>query len=96
MNIDKDTVNRIAFLSRLKIEDGEIDGVQKEFNGIVDWMSELDEVNTEGVEPLSAVNSGNLICRQDVVTEDNQADAILANAPASEYGYFVVPKVIEK
>ena len=96
MNIDKDTVNRVAFLSRLKIQESEIDEVQKEFNGIVDWMSELDEVNTDGVAPLSAVNSGNLICRPDIVTEDKQADAVLANAPASEYGYFVVPKVIEK
>jgi len=93
--IDKDTVQKIAFLSQLKIDDKNMEEVQKEFNGIVDWFSELSEVNTDEVEPLLSVNEQNLVCREDVVTVENNAEAILKNAPAAEYGYFVVPKVVE-
>ena len=93
--IDKNTVQKIAFLSQLNVDDKNMDEVQKEFNRIVDWFSKLSEVNTEGVEPLLCVNEQKLICREDVVTVENNAKAILKNAPATEYGYFVVPKVVE-
>ena len=93
--IDKDTVQKIAFLSQLKVDDKNIDAVQKEFSGIVDWFSELSEVNTENVDPLLSVNEQNLVCREDKITIENNAEAILRNAPATEYGYFVVPKVVE-
>lgn len=95
MAIDKDTVKRVAFLSRLKIEDDKIEATQNEFNKIINWISELDEVNTDNVEPLISVNENNLVLREDVVTEGNQSRAILKNAPMSEHGYFVVPKVME-
>ena len=96
MSVDNQTVRNIAFLSRLRIDDENIDEVQSEFNGILNWASQLAEVNTDNVEPLTSVNSQNLIMREDKVTEADQADAVLKNAPASEYGYFVVPKVIKE
>ena len=58
-------------------------------------MEQLNEVNTDNVEPLVSVNESYITCREDKVTEGNQAQAVLANAPQAEYGYFVVPKVVE-
>ncbi len=95
MAIDRQTVNRVAFLARLKIDDDKIEATEEEFNKILNWVEQLNEVNTDEVEPLSAVNDLPLICREDDVTEGSQADEILANAPMAEYGYFVVPKVVE-
>ncbi len=95
MTIDKQTVNRIAFLSHLKIDENKIEEAQDEFNKILNWVEKLSEVNTDNVEPLSSVNENSLVCREDMVIEKNQADKILANAPVKEYGYFVVPKVVE-
>lgn len=95
MAIDRETVRRIAFLSRLKIEDDKIEDTEDEFNKILNWVEQLSEVNTDGVEPLVSVNDTNLILRQDEVTEGNQAEAVLKNAPQAQYGYFTVPKVVE-
>lgn len=95
MAIDNETVRKIAFLSRLKVEDDKLEATKNEFNKILDWVEQLKEVDTDGVEPLVSVNDSNLILRQDEVTEGNQADAVLKNAPQAEYGYFVVPKVVE-
>ena len=95
MAVDKETVKRIAFLSRLKIEDDKIEATQAEFNKILQWIEQLNEVTTEGVEPLVSVNDGNITCREDIVTTGNNSKEILANAPQAAYGYFTVPKVIE-
>lgn len=95
MAIDNETVRRIAFLSRLKIEDDKIEATKDEFNKILSWIEELNEINTDNVEPLISVNDIALRIREDVVTEGNQPQAVLENAPASEYGYFAVPKVVE-
>ncbi|MBQ8465000.1 MAG: Asp-tRNA(Asn)/Glu-tRNA(Gln) amidotransferase subunit GatC [Alphaproteobacteria bacterium] len=95
MAVDKETVKRIAFLSRLKIEDDKIEATQAEFNKILQWIEQLNEVTTEGVEPLVSVNDGNITCREDIVTTGNHSKEILANAPQAAYGYFTVPKVIE-
>lgn len=95
MAIDTQTVKRTAFLSRLKIEDDKIEAAEREFNKIINWVEQLNEVNTDDVEPLIAVNDTPLTCRDDVVVEGNQADKILKNAPMAEYDYFVVPKVVE-
>lgn len=95
MAIDKETVKKVAFLSRLKIEDDKIEATQDEFNKIISWVEQLNEVNVDGVEPLISVNDSNLILREDVVTEGNQSPAILKNAPQAQYGYFTVPKVVE-
>lgn len=95
MAIDKETVRRIAFLSRLRVDDDKIEATEKEFNKILQWVEQLREVNTDEVEPLISVNENNLTLRADEVTEGNQAAAVLANAPMKEYGYFAVPKVVE-
>ena len=95
MAIDTQTVKKTAFLSRLKIEDDKIEAAQEEFNKIINWVEQLNEVNTDNVEPLIAVNDTALVCREDVVVEGNQADKILKNAPMAEYDYFVVPKFVE-
>lgn len=95
MAIDSETVKKVAFLSRLKIEDDKIAATEAEFNKIIKFVSELQEVNTDNIEPLISVNEQNLTLRKDEVTEGNQSAAILANSPQSEYGYFVVPKVVE-
>jgi aspartyl-tRNA(Asn)/glutamyl-tRNA(Gln) amidotransferase subunit C len=95
MAIDKQTVNHVAFLSRLRIDEDKIESMEEEFNKILNWVEQLNEVDTDGVDPLAAVNNTELVCRQDQVVEGNQADKILANAPMAEFGYFVVPKVVE-
>ncbi len=95
MSIDAQTVKKIAILSHLKIDDDKIKATEDEFNKILQWVGQLKEVDTENVEPLVSVNDGTLEMRQDEVTEGNQAEAILANAPMQEYGYFAVPKVVE-
>ncbi len=95
MAIDTETVKRIAFLSRLKVDDDKIEATEAEFNKILQWVDQLAEVDVSGVEPLISVNENNLTLREDEVTEGNQSEAILANAPMKEYGYFTVPKVVE-
>lgn len=95
MAIDKETVKKVAFLSRLKIEEDKVLSAEQEFNKILNWIEQLNEVNTDNIEPLVSVNEGNITCRPDEITEGNQAEAILANAPQAEYGYFIVPKVVE-
>ena len=95
MAIDTQTVRRVAFLSRLKIEDDKIAATEDEFNKILGWVDQLAEVDTENVAPLVSVNENHLQMRQDEVTDGNIAEQILANAPMKEYGYFAVPKVVE-
>ena len=72
-----------------------IERVRDEFNKILDWMAELDEVNTDDVEPLISVNEQTLRLRDDEVSDGNQRDAVLKNAPSAEFDYFLVPKVVE-
>ena len=67
----------------------------KELSGIMSWVEQLQEVNTDGVEPMAAVGNMTLRFREDVVNDGNQQQAVLANAPSADYGCFVVPKVIE-
>lgn len=95
MAVDTKTVKRIASLAKLKIDDDKVKDAESEFNKILDWIEQLNEVDTNNVEPLLSVNDENLRLREDKVTDGNQRDAVLANAPVSSYGYFVVPKVVE-
>ncbi len=95
MAIDNDTVKRIAFLARLKVEPDKLEETKEEFNKILAWVEELGEVNTDNVEPLVSVNNETLRLREDDITAGRISQEILANAPTQEYGYFVVPKVVE-
>jgi aspartyl-tRNA(Asn)/glutamyl-tRNA(Gln) amidotransferase subunit C len=95
MEVDEDTVRRIARLARIKVTDAEAKALVGELSGILDWVKQLDEVDTAGVEPMTAVVSTSLKMRGDRVTDGGIADDIVANAPAREDHFFVVPKVVE-
>ena len=95
MSLDPATVRRIAKLSRLRVDDADVSRLQGELNGILGWIEQLGEVDTRGVDPLAAVIPNALRLRDDVVTEGDARDAVLANAPQAEHGFFAVPKVIE-
>lgn len=95
MQVDEATVRRIARLARIKVTDAEAKALEKELSGILDWVKQLDEVDTKGVEPMTAVVSTTLKMREDRVTDGGIADDVIANAPAREDHFFVVPKVVE-
>lgn len=95
MSVSADQVRHIANLARIATSDDEIERFVPELNNILDWVEQLGEVNTEGVEPLTAVIDNQLRLREDEVTDGNCRDEILANAPDAEHGFFAVPKVIE-
>ena len=95
MSVNTDQVRHIAKLARIAMSDEELDRLVPELNNILGWVEQLGEVETEGVEPLTAVIDQKLRLRDDVVTDGDCRDAVLANAPAPEHGFFAVPKVIE-
>jgi aspartyl-tRNA(Asn)/glutamyl-tRNA(Gln) amidotransferase subunit C len=95
MKVDEDTVRRIARLARIKVTGEEAKALEKELSGILDWVKQLEEVDTTGVEPMTRVTPMTLKMRQDQVTDGGIADDILANAPARQDHFFVVPKVVE-
>ena len=95
MQVDEATVRKIARLARIKVTDEEAKALERELSGILDWVEQLDEVDTEGIEPMTRVVAMLLKKRADVVSDGGIADDILANAPAREDHFFVVPKVVE-
>lgn len=95
MSVDKDTVRRIARLARLAIEEDRVEPMVHELNGILEWVEQLKEVDVEGVQPMTSAVDHRLKMRDDVVTEPNNADALMINAPGGEDHFFVVPKVVE-
>ena len=95
MSVDAATVKRIAHLARIKLEDHEVAPLERELNGILSWIEQLGEVDTDGVEPMTAVIPNTLRWRADEVTDGDVQNKILANAPQAEFGFFAVPKVIE-
>ena len=95
MTIDKDTVVRIARLSRIAMEDDALEPMAEELNGILAWVEQLGEVDTEGVEPMTGAIAATLPQRDDSAQEGAPTDDLLANAPEANDGFFVVPKVVE-
>ena len=95
MSVDSATVRHIAKLARIAMSDEEMERLVPELNAIIGWVEQLAEVDTDGVEPLATVIDQKLRLRDDIVTEGDQRDAVLANAPGAEHGFFAVPKVIE-
>ena len=95
MTISTKDVTKIARLARIEVAEAEKEQLAKEINAILTWIDQLNEVNTDSVEPLASVSDTTLPWREDKVTDGHKRDAILANAPMSDYGCFVVPKVIE-
>lgn len=95
MQVDEATVRRIARLARIRITDEEAKALEGELSGILAWVEQLGEVNTDNVPPMTRVADMKLKKRTDEVTDGEKADDIVANAPMTEDHYFVVPKVVE-
>ena len=95
MSVSNEQVRHIARLARIAMSDEEIARLEPELNAIIGWVEQLGEVNTDGIEPLTAVIDQKLRLREDAVTDGDCRDAVLANAPAAQHGFFAVPKVIE-
>jgi aspartyl-tRNA(Asn)/glutamyl-tRNA(Gln) amidotransferase subunit C len=95
MSLDKKTVAKVANLARLEFADADLERLRGELNHILSFVEQLNEVNIEGLEPMTSVVEIALPMREDVVSDGDRAAEILANAPAAERGFFVVPKVVE-
>ena len=95
MSVDDATVRRIAHLARIAVRDNEVSHLAGELNAILAFVEQLSEVNVEGVEPMTSVMPMVMKKRQDVVNDGDIADDVVANAPATENHFFLVPKVVE-
>lgn len=95
MSIDQQAVRHIARLARLRMSESEIEAMVPELNAILGWVEQLATVDTGGVEPLATVIATSLRLREDVVDDGDCREAVLADAPGAEHGFFAVPKVIE-
>jgi aspartyl-tRNA(Asn)/glutamyl-tRNA(Gln) amidotransferase subunit C len=93
--MDKQTVLKVARLARLKIDDTKAEALAKDLGGIFKWIEQLNGVKTDGVEPMTSVTAHKAYRRPDEVTDGNKQADIIANAPESAEGFFVVPKVVE-
>ena len=95
MAIDAATVRRVARLARIREPEDRLEPLARELSAILGWIEQLNEIDTEGVEPMTSAVAATLPMREDIVTDGGDADAILSNAPAKADGFFVVPKVVE-
>ncbi|HEY5302138.1 MAG TPA: Asp-tRNA(Asn)/Glu-tRNA(Gln) amidotransferase subunit GatC [Acetobacteraceae bacterium] len=95
MSLDPAAVRRIALLARIRLEDAEVGPLQAELNGILGWIEQLNEVDVEGVAPITGAAHMALKMREDVVTDGGDVEGVLANAPERIGDYFAVPKVVE-
>jgi aspartyl-tRNA(Asn)/glutamyl-tRNA(Gln) amidotransferase subunit C len=95
MSVDADTVRRVAHLARLAVAEDEVEHLRGELNAILAFVEQLAEAEVDGVEPMTSVTPIAMKMRKDEVTDGGIADAIMANAPAREDHFFLVPKVVE-
>jgi aspartyl-tRNA(Asn)/glutamyl-tRNA(Gln) amidotransferase subunit C len=95
MSLDPATIRRIASLARIRVEEHEVTRLQQELNGILGWIEQLNEVNVDGVEPLTGAARMALKMREDVVTDGGYRDKVLVNAPERIGDFYAVPKVVE-
>ena len=95
MSVDKDTVRRIAKLSRIALDEARVAPMVDELNGIFAWVQQLNEVNIDGVPPMTSVVEQRLKMREDKITDGGNANELMANAPQGEDHFFVVPTVVE-
>lgn len=95
MSVDKNTVRKVARLARIAVPEERLEPMAKELNGILAWIEQLNEVDVAGVDPMTTPVAMQLPMREDIVTDGGKQDQVLANAPKSEEGFFVVPKVVE-
>ena len=95
MPLDKATVAHIATLARIRLSGSELEPLADELSRILDWVEQLNEVETSGVPPMASAAAARLPMRDDAVTDGGRREAILGNAPRAERGFFTVPKVVE-
>ena len=95
MAIDTDTARRVAHLARIRVEEERLPALAREFDAILGFIEQLNEVDVEGVEPMTSVTPMRLKRREDVVTDGDQQAKVLLNAPDAREGFFAVPKVVE-
>jgi aspartyl-tRNA(Asn)/glutamyl-tRNA(Gln) amidotransferase subunit C len=95
MKIDRTLLDKIAHLSRLEIDEKDVEKTMKDMTAIVEWVEKLKEVDTEGVEPLTTMSFEINVLREDVPKEHLNHDQALLNAPQKDKDYFRVPKVLE-
>ena len=95
MSVTKQDVQKVARLARIALPDDQVAPMTDELNNILNWIEQLGEVDVEGVEAMTSVVDASLPMREDVVTDGNIQEKVLANAPKTEDGFFVVPKVVE-
>ena len=95
MAIDAATVRKVARLARIAVPEERLEPMARELSGILDWIEQLNEVDTDGVEPMTSAVAAKLPMREDVVTDGGDADRVLGNAPRAVDGFYVVPKVVE-
>ncbi len=95
MSMNKETIEKVAFLARIELSEDEKEKYAESVGGILDWIEQLNEVNTDNIEPLSSVSDITARLREDIVTDGNIVEDILANAPEEMENFFVVPKVVE-
>lgn len=95
MSVDTQTVKRVARLARIAVTDEDAERMTGELNAILGFVEQLNEVDVSGVEPMTSVTPMEMKKREDRVTDGNKADDIVANAPATDENFFLVPKVVE-
>ena len=95
MSIDAATVRRVAHLARIAVPEARLEPLAQELTGILEWIEQLNEVDTTGVEPMTSCVAAALPMREDVISDGDKREAVLSNAPKSIGGFFVVPKVVE-
>ncbi|MCL5777133.1 Asp-tRNA(Asn)/Glu-tRNA(Gln) amidotransferase subunit GatC [Limibaculum sp. FT325] len=95
MTIDAATARKVAHLARISVAEDELEQLARELSGILGWVEQLQQVDVDGVEPMTSVTPMKLRAREDVVTDGGIRDKVLANAPDAREGFFAVPKVVE-
>ncbi|QBX34679.1 Asp-tRNA(Asn)/Glu-tRNA(Gln) amidotransferase subunit GatC [Paracoccus liaowanqingii] len=95
MSITEDQARKVAHLARIAVDDAALPALARELSGILQFMEQLNEVDVEGVEPMTGVTPMRLKRREDVVSSGGMTDQILSNAPDAREGFFAVPKVVE-
>lgn len=95
MTVTKDDVRKVARLSRIAVAEARLDPMAEELSGIMGWIDQLNEVDVEGVDPMTSVVATQLPMREDVISDGDKAEDVLANAPKADEGFFVVPRSVE-
>ena len=95
MSVDAADVRRIAHLARISLDESRVEPMRAEINGILGWIEQLQEVDVANVEPMTSVTPMKLRARKDEVTDGGYPERVLANAPNTDDGFFLVPKVVE-